>query len=326
MYSATTITTVLQERVLALTSGYWGDSTTLRNRTVRWYAAAGIPEALVRAGTLHPIVEYAANVAIDRLVAEVEMDGVLLDLPTVLVGTPPYSWQPTSSAADKLLEELLGVRMTGRHRLRDETPEDSAQCGHAVALLDEVCQELTRDALGYTRRHYYACSEDMVGRTWTDTGGLTITGAAGLETTAVLAESLFHEALHSKFYVLERGLAVPSPDSDDTPTPVRIPWQRWDDGTNHYWTIFRAVDAFYVYVHVALLRLALLARSGSVEDLERLRRVCFRSAYLASSITKLALESGLDDERWELFKWLDSCRLPEFDLNRAGQDVLSGNL
>ena len=181
------------------------------------------------------------------------------------------------------------------------------------------------DPLRYTRRHLFVDSDRMVGRTWVDIGGVIVSGNPALASTDTLAESIYHESLHAKFYSIERGLRLPTPDDASDEAVVKVPWQQDLKGEPQRWNPHRALDAYYVYVHLGVLRLALLSQSGEQSDLDRLRRVAFRAAYLNRQIEASCLNL-IDEERLTIWRWLDGARVREFDLNVAGEELLADGL
>lgn len=302
--------------------GNWGDSTAVRLGSQAWYEGLGISGLAAASGRLHPIVEYAANCLYDQTEPDVDTDAYLLSCSLLAADSGPTSWIAGDSPEDDALTRVVVGRLDAGTSLRHETVALRALLEDAVKLIRTIAPVLGGDAISYTRRHYFVATDSMIGRTWTDTCGLTITGDPALESLAQFAESLFHESMHSKFSTIERGLQVPVPDEVDAPKPVVIPWQHYADGRPHQWTIYRTVDAYYVYVHLGLYRWAQFLQTRSVQDLQKLRRACFRGAYLSARLQESGRQYALDDERMAIAEWLDECRVPEFDLNEAGRQVL----
>lgn len=312
-----------QRRTDALLSGRWGDAAGLRRRSRVWYEELGIPGDIAEGGRLHPVVEYVANCRYTGDPCLVEAAPYFKSLPTVPASTDrARSWAFADTQADlDLLTVIGGRRSLHVGEIRPLEPRLDEPLDEALELLAEVAPRLTEDALSFTRRHVFVKSERMVGRTWVDLGGLIVSGDPALESTAILGESLFHESLHSKFYTIERGMSEPTPDEEDSPTPVSIPWQIDSDGVAMRWTAERTLDAFYVYVHLGALRMAFLHHEPTELHIERMRRIAFRSAYLSQQLQTVCA-GVLDDERNEIFRWLDACRVPAFDLNEEGQKLL----
>lgn len=312
----------IDDRTHSILNGFWGDSKQIRRRATQWYQDLGIETAAVLDGSLHPIVEYAANCAYLDETPAVPTDQFAAAPPKVsFSGGLPQAWEFTASTEDNALRELIAGRLTDGWEIRPTSPVHMAAMKQAVNLVVEAAPLLGADALSYTRRHVIVKTDRMIGRTWVDLGGVTVSGDPAFQSVSQLAESLYHEALHSKYYTIERGLKFPTPDEATSPKPVPIPWQQDSSGTPQRWTAHRSLDAYYVYVHLSVFRLALFALTRSTEDLDRLRRVCFRTAYLSRQI-EAACRGYLDDERLGIAEWLDACRVPEFDLNPAGQALL----
>jgi hypothetical protein len=273
---------------------------------------------------LHPIGEYAVNCGFLGERFEFAAKRYLRECPTVdLSSGIPNAWEFTNSDEDRTLLTLIAARLDHGWTIRPTTQELFNQLTDAVALVLQVSPALGADALSYTRRHVVVKTDRMIGRTWVDLGGLTVSGDPAFSSIAQLAESLYHEALHSKYYAIERGLRLPIPDEATSPTPVVIPWQHDVSGIEQQWTAHRSLDAYYVYVHLAVFRVALLHLTQATSDLDRLRKVCFRAGYLSRQLDTVC-EDFLDDERLSMKSWLDRCRVKEFDLNQAGLDLLSG--
>jgi hypothetical protein len=86
-----------------------------------------------------------------------------------------------------------------------------------------------------------------------------------------VAEHLLHESLHQKLYEFRHGHTLfvrdSSPEEDAFKTGqacgVLVPWNSPGLDSANYWDTFRAVAAFHVYVHLALL--CTLAEQRAVE-------------------------------------------------------------
>jgi hypothetical protein len=86
-----------------------------------------------------------------------------------------------------------------------------------------------------------------------------------------VAEHLYHEALHQKLYDFRMGHSLLQQDvgtSDDSYAPIGAVWALWNspgqEGANR-WDTHRAMAAFHVYVHLALLCLTLEERATQYE-------------------------------------------------------------
>ncbi|MGV7211003.1 aldo/keto reductase [Oxalobacteraceae bacterium A2-2] len=109
-----------------------------------------------------------------------------------------------------------------------------------------------------------------------------------------LAEHLYHESLHQQFYDLRAGHTLLAPDFTRTGAPlIHSPWNRPDATRNNYWDVHRALAAFHVYTHLALLCEAAGQRSDLQEEygpahLVGRRTALARAHYLGEQIGKLA--------------------------------------
>lgn len=130
-------------------------------------------------------------------------------------------------------------------------------------------------------------------------GGAIFLNREMLDNPWWVAEHLFHESLHQKLYdfrhthsLLAQDL---SPESSPTRAAVRSIWNLETADRSNYWDTFRAVAAFHVYVHLALLCLqserrgADLAKrfgtpTGSFPAMVHRREAVERAQYLGRAI------------------------------------------
>jgi hypothetical protein len=92
---------------------------------------------------------------------------------------------------------------------------------------------------------------------------------------------------------------------------------------------FRAFDAYYVYAHLTILWSARLlrARDGRTPGLSpgdaasRLQRVSFRAEFLSNQL-RFSGYAHLDHDRTAIARWLDSARVPAFNLSPSGRSIL----
>lgn len=310
-------------RIEKLITGRWGDSPSIAQQATDWYTSLGITSAEASVARLHPIVEYVANCNYTGGPCSVDAELYIKQQPSV--ESSPFnseSWKFGDSGADADLLNVITPRVENRGwTLRPTDLPLQAKLQRAVERLQSVSGSFTASALSFTRRHAFVASDRLVGRTWVDIGGLIISGDQAVVSTDVLAESVFHESLHAKFYAIERGLRLPTPDMGDAEEIVRVPWQQTLEGQTQYWTAHRALDAFYVYVHLGALRMSHLHSEGRPEDIDRLRRIAFRSAFLSCQIETVC-RTELDDQRLEIWNWLDECRVEPFDLSSEGEKLL----
>lgn len=148
-----------------------------------------------------------------------------------------------------------------------------------------------------------------------------MSGATSFDDVAKGAESLLHEALHTKSERISRGLKRVYLKEDETETMINIPWRR--QGNNVMtWTPSRTFDAFYVYSHLSVFRASLYEADNTDERRDAFRRVCFRADYLSLQLHRLT-DEHVDDERREIVSWLDEIRVPAFDPTPQGRDLVT---
>jgi hypothetical protein len=116
-----------------------------------------------------------------------------------------------------------------------------------------------------------------------------------------VAEHLFHESLHQKLYDLRHTHSLlaedlsPDKPSKDTAAAVRAIWNVGGADRSNGWDTFRAVAAFHVYVHLAVLctraeqrQTELVKRFGapaaSLPAMTHRREVFDRARYLGAQI------------------------------------------
>jgi hypothetical protein len=290
----------LPEREAALLAGRFGDSAEIRRLADPFYDAVGLPPGTASAADLHPWAEYQAEqAALGQRAA-----GTVSDLRCPV--SPPDGWQPE-------IERRLG------HGVElDLAPADAGAVDAGVAALLADLPAAAADALSYVRAIAVTGHTRVVGVTWTDMAGLVVISRPTLADPADASDCLFHEALHSKMAIIERGLAEPFLEEPDTVAAIPIPWRYGDDAR---WTTHRAFDAFHVYAHLTVLWAHRRARGADVAVERRLRRVCFRAEYLSRRLRACGY-ADLGGERAALAGWLDGIRLPAFGLSPAGRAAL----
>lgn len=81
------------------------------------------------------------------------------------------------------------------------------------------------------------------------------------------AEHLLHESLHQLLYDFRRGHTLLNPGFDRSDAPlIHSPWNRPDPANGNYWDVHRALAAFHVYVHLALLAQVAEQRAPELEE------------------------------------------------------------
>lgn len=135
-----------------------------------------------------------------------------------------------------------------------------------------------------------------------------------------VAEHLFHESLHQKLYdfrhghsLLERDAVLNQEGQEEDARRVCSLWNIPDVNRSNYWDIHRAVAAFHVYVHLALLSALAEQRAPELEKVYgslrcpltmiESRRALERAHYLGEQIKELCWqELGLAGKN--LIDWL----------------------
>jgi hypothetical protein len=128
-----------------------------------------------------------------------------------------------------------------------------------------------------------------------------------------VAEQLLHESLHQKLYDFRHGhsLLEPNFSRPDAPRVCSL-WNIAGSNKSNLWDIHRALAAFHVYVHLALLSTVAEQRAPELEQkygprraIIESRRAMDRAHYLYEQIRESCwLELGLAGQR--LVEWLGS--------------------
>ncbi|KKF03248.1 hypothetical protein PXJ67_00085 (plasmid) [Mycobacteroides chelonae] len=321
-----------RDRELALITGRWGAPSDLRSAALTWFTEAGLSEDKVMDANIHPLLQHAAEVTHGQEHADAvpDVDREQLD-----------EYRPPTQIADRRLEgtdvELhdgasIMVRVINNRidpkRVLTLNSEQRATLDRAIEILETTIPDLSRDALSYLQMFALTDRPNMVGETWMEYPGLVLFGPAAFETPKVLAESLFHEALHSKTVWLERGMKTlleeaTSGEQDEDDKPIQVPWRREEDGSVSQWSTVRTFDAFYVYAHLTVSAAAVWEAERLDKDLDQWRRICFRAAYLSNQLRNNPKCADIGSERHQVVGWLDDIRAQPFDLSPAGQEQLT---
>jgi hypothetical protein len=145
-------------------------------------------------------------------------------------------------------------------------------------LLAELLPRLTRGVLSHT--HLVAIFppadnwKGVLSISQIQIGGTIFLGRESLKNPWCVAEHLLHESLHQKLYEFRHGHTLfvrdssPGEDALKTGQPcgVVVPWNSPGLDSANYWDTFRAVAAFHVYVHLALLCTLAEQRAGELEE------------------------------------------------------------
>ncbi|CPV55541.1 Uncharacterised protein [Mycobacteroides abscessus subsp. abscessus] len=311
----------LHDAEQALVSGRWGDSAQVLEQAVQWYRAAGADDADVRTLRLHPVAHYAAVLHHDRDADDLLHAGAIT---ARMAPRQPHDlladWAFTGSEPDNVLESILQERIRGCS-IVEPTEGQRADLVAAIALLDQVLPDASRDALSYVARVVLTDDPARIGETMRDLPTVVIFGPGAFVDRKALAESLFHEALHTKTIISERSAMLARDDQYERDEVIVVPW-RDDDDDDRTWPLCRAFMAYYVYAHLTVLWVKFWEMDHSTRDLDMLRRVCFRAAYLSSQLRNQP-PPGLGAACREMMDWLDAVRIPPFDLTPTALEMIT---
>jgi hypothetical protein len=207
------------------------------------------------------------------------------------------------------------------------TPDahELAQLSRGAKLLGELLPLLSRSAL----RHAYVIAVVPEAGHWIGKASSSQYRVSGtiflnrelLQNPWWVADHLFHESLHQKLYDFRHGHSVLKEDSSPEPNSPREDLPKvcsiWNlPGANklNCWDTHRAVAAFHVYVHLALLARLAEQRSTELEKvygglhdfpftMTKSRKAFERAHYLGENIKKVCWqELGLAGQL--LIDWL----------------------
>lgn len=188
------------------------------------------------------------------------------------------------------------------------SPDDVAMLRQGARLLAELLPLTSRSALSHV--HLVAVFpptgnwEGVLSTSLFQMGGAVFLGKAMLRNPWCVAEYLLHESLHQKLYDFRHGHSLLVRDSTPqqdllgvAPARVPAPWNSPGLDEANHWDTFRAVAAFHVYVHLALLSTLAEQRAselgqvyGPLRDarpgMTSARVALDRAHYLGESITQ----------------------------------------
>ena len=205
-----------------------------------------------------------------------------------------HAWQegtPSARAFLGVMEDNYGAP------LATPTPQERALLRRGLRLLETLLPRLTASALSHVQ---LIALFPKLG-TWrgkASSSQFRVNGSVFLNQELIgnpwwLAEHLLHESLHQKLYDFRHGHSLLAPDyARDDGAKVCSLWNAPDDDGNHYWDAHRALAAFHVYVHLALLCLlaerqeaALAPQYGPIgQHMSGSRRAIDRARYLGEQL------------------------------------------
>lgn len=305
----------------AAVSGRFGATSEFLLASAPWYAANGVDPKLVLDQKLHPIGEYLPERRAQGFDLEVSARPEDAYEPIVLAESAASWLQWGCHPGDSAVIDLIDSRLTAGESFRQPESAEAARLEAGLSVLREHCPSLAADVANHIHRVAMTDSRTFVGMTWTDLLGLITFGNGTTDNPQSCAESLLHEGLHSKCERLTRGFAQTFVNEDSDEENVPILWRR-TDGEVTRWTIGRSFDACYVYSHLSIFYLAMFKQSRNRPLRDRLQRVAFRAEYLSRQVHEYG-GSIVGVDRMNLLDWLDSIRIPAFDLSEEGRRVLT---
>lgn len=138
------------------------------------------------------------------------------------------------------------------------TPEDLDMLDRAVSLLSHLLPRSSAGALAHTHIIVLFPAEGAWA-TRMSSSEFRISGTIFLSRSILFspwtaAEHLLHESLHQQLYDIRAGHLLLDPAFARADAPlVHSPWNKPDASRGNYWDVHRALAAFHVYVHLALM-------------------------------------------------------------------------
>lgn len=178
------------------------------------------------------------------------------------------------------------------------TADELTSVSKGVQLFRELLPHLSRSTLAHTHLIVFFAADRAA--TPSSSSEFRLSGTIFLSRRLLaspwwVAEHLFHESLHQLFYDFRAGHSLLTPDSAREGAPrICSLWNVPDTSHGNYWDVHRALAAFHVYVHLALL--ATVAEHRSEETKSRheaeygpnrmvgSRRACARAHYLGEQL------------------------------------------
>jgi hypothetical protein len=170
-----------------------------------------------------------------------------------------------------VVKERFAQKCQPGAELSEPTADDLAMLTKGTRLLNELVPLLTRSALGHV---------DLIALfplgPWNGAASMSQFGLSGtvflskdlISNPWWVAEHLLHEALHQKLYDFRHGHSLLEPDfaREDAPRICSL-WNVPGSNNANCWDIHRAVAAFHVYVHLALLSAIAEERASELEEI-----------------------------------------------------------
>src|SRR5215217_353355 len=216
---------------------------------------------------------------------------------------PHHGWIWDEQGAGSVFEQAFHYILQidyGEERPCTPDADEVAMLQRGARLLSLLLPQSCRSALSHA--HLAAVFPEIgAWRTRLSSSEFRISGTVFLSRRLLTnpwraAEHLYHEALHQQYYDIRAGhLLLQSGFARQGAPLIHSLWNRPDATRNSYWDIHRAVAAFHVYVHLALLCTAaeqnvpVQNEFGPVQMVGR-RTALVRAHYLGEQIRKVAWE------------------------------------
>jgi hypothetical protein len=226
-------------------------------------------------------------------------------------------WRDEHSGGDVFTRTFRHVIQGACSVLYTPTTDDLDMLAKGALLLSDLLPFVSRSALSHV--HLIAFFPEV--GFWKGAssmsqfalGGTIFLNKEYLRDPWWVAEQLLHEALHQKLYDFRHGhsLLEPNFSRPDAPRVCSL-WNVAGSNKSNLWDIHRAIAAFHVYVHLALLSTIAEQRAPELEEkygpkqaIIDSRRAMDRAHYLCDKIRESCwLELGLAGKR--LVEWLRS--------------------
>ena len=219
----------------------------------------------------------------------------------------------------RTVQECCGQLCEPEIALCTPTDEEVSMLEKGALLLGELLPLLAHSALRHTHLIAVFPSAAWKGAAslsqfWL--GGTIFLGREFIQSPWWVAEHLLHESLHQKLYDFHHGHSLLEPNFSREESPkVCSLWNVPGTNNSNLWDTHRAVAAFHVYVHLALLSRMAEERATELEKVYgsapgkpgmiNSRRAMERAHFLGEKIKELCWdELGLAGKR--LIEWLIS--------------------
>jgi hypothetical protein len=213
-----------------------------------------------------------------------------------------HGWIWDEECAAGVFEQAFRFILQLDHAERPRTPDNDeiAMFARGARLLSLLLPQSCRSVLSHVHL-VVVFPESGAWRTRLSSSEFRISGTVFLSRRVLtnpwmVAEHLYHEALHQQFYDFRAGHRLLRPEFVREGAPlIHSPWNRPDATRNSYWDVHRALAAFHVYAHLALLSTAaeqnvsILNEFGPMGMVGR-RTALVRAHYLGEQIRKVAWE------------------------------------